>query len=211
MYAESVGAMACLARFLTDSLRRNLMQIIPIRRHADRAVPEEASEILRTGHVAHVGYLHGGQPTVIPLTYQYDDTAPEHMYLHGAVANATLRELATGVPVCVTVTLLDGLIYSRTATNHSVNYRSVVCYGHAHAVTDEAEKEAILARMISRYFPGRMVGEHYAAPELGHLRATGFVAVHIDAWNAKARRGGPMGPADDDADAPGTAGVVELG
>ncbi len=186
------------------------MQIIPIRRHADRAVPEEAAEILRAGQVAHVGYVRDGQPTVIPFTYQYDDSAPETLYLHGAVASGTLKELATGIPVCITVTLLDGLVYSRTATNHSVNYRSVVCYGHGVGIVDDAEKEAVLVRMISRYFPGRAVGEHYAAPEPGHLRATGFVGVRIDAWSAKARRGGPKGPGDDDAGAPGTAGVIEV-
>jgi nitroimidazol reductase NimA-like FMN-containing flavoprotein (pyridoxamine 5'-phosphate oxidase superfamily) len=186
------------------------MHIIPIRRHADRAVPEEAAAILRQGLVAHVGTILDGQPVVIPFTYQYDDTAPEIIYLHGAQASATLQRLAQGGPVCVTVTLADGLVYSRTANNHSMNYRCVVCFGTAAPIAAEAEREAILARMIARYFPGRTVGADYAPAELGQLRATAMLAVRINAWSAKARRGDPIGPLDTATDAPGTWGVIDL-
>jgi nitroimidazol reductase NimA-like FMN-containing flavoprotein (pyridoxamine 5'-phosphate oxidase superfamily) len=186
------------------------MHIIPIRRHPERAVPEEAAAILRAGKVAHVGYAREGQPVVIPFAYLYDDETPEHLYLHGARASASMRYLAAGAEVCVTVTLLDGLVYSRTANDHSLNYRSVVSYGHTSAIADEAEKEAVLARMIRHYFPGRTVHEHYAPPEIGQLRATTLIAVHLAEWSAKARRGGPRGPRDADLTAPGTCGVVEL-
>jgi nitroimidazol reductase NimA-like FMN-containing flavoprotein (pyridoxamine 5'-phosphate oxidase superfamily) len=186
------------------------MQIIPIRRHGERAVPAESAEILRQGLVAHVGTILNGQPVVVPFTYQYDDAAPETIFLHGAQASSTLRRLAEGGPVCVTVTLADGLVYSRTANNHSMNYRSVVCLGTAAPIATEAERAAILARMIARYFPGRTVGADYAPAELGQLRATALLAVHIQAWSAKARRGDPTGPLDNESDAPGTWGVIDL-
>ncbi len=186
------------------------MEIRKIRRHGDRAVPNEAAEILAQGVVAHVGLVQDGAPLVIPQLYHYDPTVPDQIYLHGARANGSLALIEAGAPVCVTVTLLDGLVYSRDATNHSANYRSVVCFGQGVAITDTAEKEAVLAAMIARYFVGRTAGVDYAPPEAKHLTATALVRVHITAWNAKARRGGPMGPDDEATDAPFTAGVVEL-
>ncbi len=186
------------------------MEIRKIKRHGDRAVPAEAADILGQGRVAHVGIVRDGEPVVIPQLYQYDPAVPDQIYLHGARANGTLATIEAGARVCITVTLLDGLVYSRTATNHSANYRSVVCFGEGEAVTDAAEKEAVLAAMITRYFAGRTAGVHYAAPEAAHLTATALVRVRVTAWNAKARRGGPKGPGDDGDDTPFTAGVVAL-
>lgn len=186
------------------------MEIRKIRRHSDRAVPEEASDILRQGLVAHVGLVQDGLPIIIPQLYHYDLAQPDQVYLHGARANGAIRDIESGAPVCITVTLLDGLVYSRTATNHSANYRSVVCLGYGEAITDAAEKETVLAAMIARYFVGRTAGHDYAAPEPKHLLATSLVRVRITEWSAKARRGGPLGPQDDDDDAPFTAGVVSL-
>ena len=124
-----------------------------IRRHPERAVPGEAALILAEGLVAHVGFCQDGQPFVIPLAYHYDPSAPDHLYLHGAPASRAVWHLGAGAPACVTVTLLDGLVYSRTAINHSMNYRSVVLFGAGRLVTDEAEKDALLEKMIRRYFP----------------------------------------------------------
>lgn len=186
------------------------MEIRKIKRHGDRAVPAEAIDILTQGLVAHVGLVQDGEAVIIPQLYHYNPTTPDQVYLHGARANGTLALVEAGARVCVTVTLLDGLVYSRTATNHSANYRSVVCFGQGVAITDAAEKEAVLAAMIARYFAGRTAGVDYAPPEAKHLTATALVRVHITAWSAKARRGGPMGPGDDDAAAPFTAGVVAL-
>jgi nitroimidazol reductase NimA-like FMN-containing flavoprotein (pyridoxamine 5'-phosphate oxidase superfamily) len=186
------------------------MRVVPIRRHAERAVPDEAAAILAQGYVAHVGFVREGQPIVIPFTYHYDPDDPEWLYLHGAKANEALAVLAAGSPVCVTVTLLDGLVYSRAAGSHSVNYRSVVCQGVAEAIEDRDRKNALLEGMIARYFPGRTASRDYSAADEGKLRSTAFIAVHINAWSAKARRGGPTAPQDSDPDALGTCGVIEL-
>ncbi|HST89744.1 MAG TPA: pyridoxamine 5'-phosphate oxidase family protein, partial [Ktedonobacterales bacterium] len=104
-----------------------------IRRHAERARDAQAAEaILRAGRVAHVAFSDGsGQPYVLPFTYAYEDGC---LYLHGARASRTVRLLRAGTPVCVEVTLLDGLVASRAAKSHSMNYRSVVVFGTADAV-----------------------------------------------------------------------------
>ena len=135
-----------------------------IRNHPERAVPEETTEILSNGIVAHLGFIQDDVPFVIPFTYHYDPNSPDSIYLHGSIRSRALKHLATGAPVCVTVTLTDGLVYSRKAMNHSVNYRSVTLFGHAREVTDEAEKFDLFDQMVQRYFPGRTVGEDYYAP-----------------------------------------------
>jgi len=102
-----------------------------IRRHPERSAPELAEEFLRAGRVAHVAFVAAGQPYVLPFTYHYD---AGKVHYHGAPASCTLRALRTlglGTPVCAEVTLLDGLVASRDAKSHSVNYRSVVIFGDA--------------------------------------------------------------------------------
>lgn len=126
-----------------------------IRRHPERAVPELADAILRAGSVAHVGFSVDGQPYVIPLIYHYADGT---LYLHGAPASRALRTLVSGAAVCVEVTQLDGLVASRDAKSHSVNYRSVVVFGSATRVADDEVKRAIFEQMTARYFPGRAAG-----------------------------------------------------
>ena len=181
-----------------------------IRNHPERAVPEETTEILSNGIVAHLGFIQDDVPFVIPFTYHYDPDSPDSIYLHGSIRSRALKHLATGAPVCVTVTLTDGLVYSRKAMNHSVNYRSVTLFGRAREVTDEAEKFDLFDQMVQRYFPGRTVGEDYYAPPSPDLGVTALVEVNIEEWNAKARRGAPTGPDDDDPNAPGSAGVIDL-
>ena len=144
------------------------------------------------------------------MTYHYAAHQPEYLYLHGSVRSRALRLLARGAPVCVTVTLTDGLVYSRKAMNHSMNYRSVVLFGEAREITDEAEKFQVFDQMVQRYFPDRTVGQDYVAPPSEDLGITLLVAVKIQEWGAKARRGGPTGPDDDANDALGSAGVVDL-
>ena len=181
-----------------------------IRNHPERAVPEEATEILSDGLVAHLGFIQDEVPFVIPFTYHYDPDSPDSIYLHGSIRSRALKHLATGAPVCITVTLTDGLVYSRKAMNHSVNYRSVTLFGRAREVTDEAEKFDLFDKMVQRYFPGRVVGDDYNAPPSPDLGVTALVEVRIEEWNAKARRGVPTGPDDDNPDAPGSAGVIDL-
>jgi hypothetical protein len=182
-----------------------------IRVHPERAVADEAPEFLAEGLVAHVGFVDDGQPVVIPMTYHVDPERPRRILLHGAHHSRLMQYLASGAPVCVTVTLVDGLVYSRTALYHSVNYRSVVCFARAAAdQPDSAEQARLLDGMVGRYFPGRRPGADYEPAPPAHLGATAFVALDVDEWSAKARRGGPKGPRDADPDAPGTAGVVPL-
>jgi nitroimidazol reductase NimA-like FMN-containing flavoprotein (pyridoxamine 5'-phosphate oxidase superfamily) len=182
-----------------------------VRMHPERAVADEAPAILAEGIVAHVAFAIDGQPFAIPMTYQHDADDPTRLHLHGAHHSRLMAHLQTGAPVCVSVTLVDGLVYSRTALNHSVNYRSLVGFGRASSrQPDAAEQGRILDAMIGRYFPGRTPGVDYeAAPDV-HLQATAFVTLDVEAWSAKARRGGAKGPRDADPDAWGTAGVVEL-
>ena len=132
--------------------------------HPERAVPDETVQILADGMVAHVGFVQDDMPYVIPLSYHYDQGTPEALYLHGSVRSRAMKLLATGAPVCVTVTLTDGLVYSRKAMNHSMNYRSAVVFGTAREVTDESEKSEIFDDMVQRYFPGRTLDHDYNAP-----------------------------------------------
>lgn len=183
---------------------------VRIRSHPERTVPDERAEILATGLVVHVGFVEHGQPYVIPMTYHFDPACPHMLYLHGAHHGRLMGHLASRAPVCLSVTLVDGLVYSRTALYHSVNYRSVVCFARAAPMPDVATQRGILEAMIARYFRGRTAGIDYESPPDAHLDATAFVALEIEEWSAKARRGGPKGPRDDDPEAPGTAGVVPL-
>jgi len=108
------------------------------------------------------------------------------------------------------VTLLDGLVYSKSAMYHSMNYRSVICFGRGREVTDRPAQRSVYEAMVSRYFPGRTTGRDYAPPAEPHLDATLLVEVALEEWSAKAREGGPLGPLDNDDAAPGTCGVVAL-
>jgi nitroimidazol reductase NimA-like FMN-containing flavoprotein (pyridoxamine 5'-phosphate oxidase superfamily) len=181
-----------------------------IRIHADRSVPEEAAKILAEGHVAHIGFVEEGQPFVIPLGYQFSAATPDRIYFHGSLASRAMRHMATGAPVCITVTLLNGLVYSRTALNHSMNYRSAVCFGRGRRVMDSDVQRTVYQAMVSRYFPGRTEGRDYAAPTPAHLEATALIEVEIEESSAKMRTGGPLGPLDAIEDAPGTCGVVAI-
>lgn len=178
--------------------------------HPERAVPEETSEILSAGMVAHVGFVQDGQPYVIPMSYHYDKEDAGHLYLHGSIRSRMLKHLSGGAPVCVTVTLTDGLVYSRKAMNHSMNYRSAVVFGNAREVIEEQEKDRLFDKMVQRYFPGRTLDQDYHAPASQDLGVTALVEVTLTEGNAKARRGGPTGPEDNDPNAMGSAGVIDL-
>lgn len=178
--------------------------------HPERSVPDETAEIIAAGSVAHVGFIQDGLPFVIPLSYHYDESDPTRMYLHGSIRSRAMEQTATGIPLCITVTLIDGLVYSRKAMNHSINYRSAVVFGTGREITDEQEKFDLFDKMVQRYFPERTVGEDYVAPPSADLGVTALVEVQIDEWSGKARRGGPTGPDDDNPNAAGTAGTVDL-
>lgn len=181
-----------------------------LRQHAERGVPDEAAEILACGLVAHVGFVEQGQAVVIPMTYHFDPLEPGELYLHGNHSSRLLSHLAAGASVCVTVTLVDGLVYSKTALYHSVNYRSVVAFARGAPAPALERQRELLHSMVARYFPGRTLGRDYQPVPDAHLDATAFVALAIEEMSAKARRGGPKGPGDHDPAVTGTAGVLEL-
>ncbi|HEX6121785.1 MAG TPA: pyridoxamine 5'-phosphate oxidase family protein [Ktedonobacterales bacterium] len=179
-----------------------------VRRHAERARPELVEVVLRAGHVAHVAFAVEGQPVVLPFTYHYEDGA---LYLHGAPASRAVRAIGSGAPVCVEVLLLDGLVASREAKKHSMNYRGAVVFGRAEVVADLAEKRVLFERMTARYFPGRAAGEDYHPVTEGQLKGTEVLRIRIEEWSGKARSGPGMGEHDSDPDyAFGSAFVVEL-
>jgi nitroimidazol reductase NimA-like FMN-containing flavoprotein (pyridoxamine 5'-phosphate oxidase superfamily) len=185
-------------------------RVATIRSHPERAVTGHAAEILAAGHVAHIGFVDENRPVVIPFGYQFEAEEPDRLYLHGAAAGRAILRLESGEPVCATVTLLDGLVYSKTALYHSMNYRSVVCFGRGRRVTERTVQDRVYERMVSRYFAGRTVGRDYSAPTIAHLEATGLIEIRIEEWSAKMRVGGPKGPTDDQPDAPGTCGVAPV-
>jgi nitroimidazol reductase NimA-like FMN-containing flavoprotein (pyridoxamine 5'-phosphate oxidase superfamily) len=165
-----------------------------VRRRAQRGRYERelVHAVLDEALVCHVGFETEHGPVVLPTMHaRVDDT----LYLHGAVGNAMLRALATGAPVCVTVTLLDGLVLARSAFHHSMNYRSVVVFGTATAVDDRDAKLAALEALIERIHPGRW--QEARPPTDAELRQTLVVSVPLDEASAKVRSGPPIDDADD--------------
>jgi uncharacterized protein len=181
-----------------------------IKRHAERSVPEQAATILAVGRVAHLAFTENGQPFAIPFGYHFDAARPDRLYIHGSRASRALNLAASGAPLSITVTLLDGLVYSKSAMYHSINYRSAICFGRGREVTDPATQRTIYEQMVQRYFPGRTPGRDYAPLTAPELAATILVEVAIEEISAKARQHGPAGPCDDDPEAPGTCGVIPL-
>jgi len=181
-----------------------------IRQHPERAVPDRAQEFLASGQVAHVGFEFEGRPYVIPMLYEYSPERPDRLYVHSGPASRMLNALAAGIPVCATVTQIDGLVYSRDAKYHSANYRSVMCFGRGRLIEDEQQKREIFEQMTLRYFPGRTAGVDYIPAPPVHLATTTVVEIVIEEMTAKMREGGPKGPHDEDDTALGTRGVVEL-
>jgi nitroimidazol reductase NimA-like FMN-containing flavoprotein (pyridoxamine 5'-phosphate oxidase superfamily) len=164
---------------------RTKVQRLPNRGAYDQ---ETLWAILDEGLVCHVGFVtDDGQPLVLPTTHV---RVGEQLYLHGAAANRMLNTLSTGVAVCVTVTLLDGLVLARAAFKHSMNYRSVVVFGRAKAVTDAAEKRRILTALVEHVMPGRSA--EVRGPNDKELAATLLLVLPLDEASAKIRRGPPV-------------------
>lgn len=165
-----------------------------VRRVARRASydPALVFAILDAGLVAHVAFVHDGHPFVIPMAYVRRD---RELMIHGAAASRMLEVGATGAAISACVTLLDGLVYARSAFHHSVNYRSVVVLGHARDVTAEAEKRAFLDALVERVAPGRARLVRGANDK--ELHATRVLALPIDEASAKVRTGGPVDDPED--------------
>src|ERR1700722_3468874 len=175
-------------------------------REAERAVYDRAAayRILDEGFICHVGFVVDGQPFVIPTGY---GRVGDHLYIHGSAASRMLRNLDQGVSVCITVTLLDGLVLARSVFNHSMNYRSVVILGTASLVDDAAEKLAALRALSEHIIPGRW--DDARQPNEKELKATSVLRLPITEFSAKVR----VGPAVDDEEDysfPTWAGVIPL-
>lgn len=175
-----------------------------VRRLPQRGVYDAATihAILDEGLVCHVGFVHDGQPFVIPTAYA---RVGDEIVLHGSAASRTLGVAGGRAPICVTVTHVDGIVLARTAFNHSFNYRSVVVLGVAREIEDEAEKLEALRALSERLVPGRWVDVR--PPTTQELRATSVLALRIDEASAKIRQG-PPGDAGDELEFQTWAGVI---
>ncbi|HZR85072.1 MAG TPA: pyridoxamine 5'-phosphate oxidase family protein [Candidatus Binatia bacterium] len=176
-----------------------------------RRLPQRASYdrdavygVLDAGLVAHVGYLRGGEPVVLPFAYA---RVGDEIVLHGSTRAGLLEAMADGQRICLSVTHLDGLVLARSAFHHSVNYRSATVFGRARVLESEEEKDRALAAFTEKIVPGRW--DEVRPPTPKELRATTVVALAIEEAVAKARSGGPLDDAED-LELPVWAGVIPL-
>ena len=180
---------------------RTRVKRIPDRGKYDR---ETVFSILDEALVCHVGFAVDGQPFVIPTLFARLD---DHLYLHGSAASRMLRTLAGGVQVCVTVTLIDGLVLARSAFHHSMNYRSVVVLGQAKLVEGREEKLKALNAFTEHVARGRW--NDVRQPNDSELKQTMVLALPLEEVSAKVRTGGPKDEKED-YDLPIWAGVLPL-
>ncbi len=173
----------------SDMTKRSTVKRIPKRGHYDR---ETIDAILDEAIICHVGFVVEGQPYVIPTGFARVDDV---IYIHGSAASRMLRELSKGVEVCVSVTLLDGLVLARSAFHHSMNYRSVVILGKAELVTDETEKMTALEALTDHFVPKRW--KDVRPPTTLEMKATSVLKLPLTEASAKIRTGPPV---DDEAD-----------
>jgi nitroimidazol reductase NimA-like FMN-containing flavoprotein (pyridoxamine 5'-phosphate oxidase superfamily) len=162
---------------------------MPARAGYDR---ETIDAILDEALVAHVGFAVEGQPYVTPTLHA---RVGDSVYFHGSSASRTVRALAAGAPMCLTVTLLDGLVLARSAVHHSVNYRSVVVLGQASAIEDPSERMRAIEAFTERLIPGRW--SEVRPPTAKELKAIQVLALPLSEVSAKMRTGPPI---DDDED-----------
>jgi len=180
---------------------RTTLKRLPKRGAYDR---ETVFRILDEGFVCHVGFAVDGQPYVIPTNY---GRSGDTLYLHGSAASRMLRTLSEGIPVCVTVTLVDGLVLARSAFHHSVNYRSVVVLGTARLVDQPQEKMEALRLFTEHIMKGRW--DDIRQPTEQELKGTTVLALPLEEVSAKVRTGGPVDDEEDYALAV-WAGVLPL-
>ncbi len=180
---------------------RTQVKRLPKRGHYDR---ETVHKILDEAFVCHVGFVVDGQPFVIPTNF---GRAGDTLYLHGSAASRMLRTLSAGIPVCVTVTLVDGLVLARSAFHHSVNYRSVVILGTAKLVDDPAEKMEALRLFAEHIMKGRW--DEIRWPNEQEMKGTTVLALPLEEVSAKVRTGGPVDD-EEDYSLPVWAGVLPM-
>lgn len=177
-----------------------------VRRHPERGRYERAEidAIIDEALFCHAGFVDEGRPFVIPMIHARVD---DELYLHGSPASRMLRELADEIDVCVTATLLDGIVLARSVYNHSLNYRSAVVLGRARKLHDRAERLEALEAIVEHVVPGR--SREARAPSEKELAGTTVLALAIDEASAKVRTG-PPSDFDDDLELPVWAGVIPL-
>lgn len=170
-----------------------------------RTVPTRAREraswdrelvhsILDEGYVCHLGFVRDGAPVVLPTLYA---RVGERLYVHGSTGSRPLRGAGQdqGLPVCLTVTHVDGIVLARSAFHHSINYRSVVVHGTAYQVTDPAERGRALDAVVDQVVPGRAADSR--PPDAKELAATAVIRLDLDEVSAKVRTGGPNDDPED--------------
>ncbi|MEV6580104.1 pyridoxamine 5'-phosphate oxidase family protein [Streptomyces sp. NPDC051582] len=184
----------------------------------DRTVPSRSRErarydretvhsILDQAYVCHLGFVRDGAPVVLPTLY---GRVGETLYVHGSTGSRPLLaagQTDPGLPVCLTVTHVDGLVLARSAFHHSINYRSVVVHGTAHQVTDEAERRMALDALVDHVVPGRSADSRPANAK--ELAATAVIRLDLDEVSAKIRTGGPNDEPEDTG-LPYWSGVVPV-
>lgn len=180
-------------------------------RHAERGLGDRQAlyDVLDEALICHLGVLVDGSPLVVPTSFGYDLEGPDEggsLYLHGSVASQTLTN-GEAAEICVTVTLVDGIVVARSGFHHSMNYRSAVVRGRARRVVDEAERRHALDIIVDHAIPGRSAT--LRPHKRKELAATGVIAVPLHEASVKARTGGPSDDEDDVA-AGGWAGVLSL-
>ena len=181
--------------------KRTELRRLPARGSYD---PATIHAILDAGFLAHVGFQVEGQPFVIPTLYGRQG---DRLYLHGSAASRMLRNLETGVPACITVTLVDGLVLARSAFHHSINYRSVMAFGAARALTDVGQKTHALRVVSEHLIAGRW--DDVRQPNEKELKATAVLEFFIEEASAKVRTGGPVDD-EEDYELPVWAGVLPV-
>jgi nitroimidazol reductase NimA-like FMN-containing flavoprotein (pyridoxamine 5'-phosphate oxidase superfamily) len=180
---------------------RTTLKRLPYRGSYDR---ELIDQILDEGFVCHVGFAVGGQPFVIPTGYA---RVGDKVFIHGSQASRMLRTLGKGIDVCLTVTLIDGLVLARSAFHHSMNYRSVVVFGRATAVDDSEKKISALRALSEHMIPGRW--DDVREPNERELQLTTVLSLSLNEASAKIRTGPPLDD-DEDYELSVWAGVVPL-
>jgi nitroimidazol reductase NimA-like FMN-containing flavoprotein (pyridoxamine 5'-phosphate oxidase superfamily) len=165
---------------------------------------ETIHAILDEAFVCHIGFVVDVKPFVIPTTYARID---DRIVIHGSPASRMLRSLESGVAMCVTVTLIDGLVLARSAFHHSINYRSVVILGTATVVKEEAEKAEALRALVEHIVPGRTAEAR--EPNTSELKQTLVLTLTLSEASAKVRSGPPLDD-EEDMDLPVWAGELPL-
>ncbi len=184
-----------------NQTEKTRLKRMPKRGDFDR---ETINSILDEAFICHVGFIANGHPFVIPTAY---GRVGDDLFIHGSAASRMMQSLADGIDVCVTVTLIDGLVLARSAFHHSINYRSIVIMGNAEIVTGDEEKTKALEAFTEHLIPGRW--DDVRKPTAAELKATTVLRLPITEASAKIRTGDPIDD-EEDYSIPVWAGVLPL-